>query len=249
MSLPNSLDDTTPAGSESPDLLDNRIRAFKTFVRDVLGIPNATNISAALASFAAAGMQYLIFQNAAAAAAATGRLQRNGTVLSYHDGNGARQVGVVLNKSAAEVTVSNTVTETSIYSFAVPANTINAATAATDGMLRATVLARATNTSGGDVNLTVRAKLGASTFGTEVVSIVNGSSNAPVQIQAYVFPDGASDNLRGHLSVLRNAASGSDQGTAGTNAAQQTLDVTVEWASAAGTITLVKSTAVLEWSP
>lgn len=250
MSLPNQLDDDAPTGSDSPALGDNELRALKTFLRDMLTLPNATNISAAIANFAAAGCQYVILQNAAADAADAGRLQRNGATLTFHDGNARRGVAVVMNKSATEVTVQNTVTETSLWSFAVPANTLNAVTTGTNGMLRATVLARVTNGSGLARNLTVRGKLGASTFATITVSIADATTGDVLRPLCFVFPDGASDNLRGQMTLFREGVvAPGDEGSAGTNAAQQTMDVTVEWAFASANCSVVKSAAVLEWLP
>ena len=166
--------------------------------------------------------------------------------MTFHDGNGRRGVSVVLNKSAVEVVVQNTVTETSLWSFAVPANTINALTTGTDGMLRATVVCRVSGAAA--ASLTIRGKFGASTFATIVVTITG--TDDVLRPVCFVFPDGATDNLRGQMSLFRegNAAPG-DEASAGTNAAQQTFEVTAEWAVAIGSSVLTKTYAVLEWLP
>ena len=91
MALPNSVDNATPAGSDAPSTLDNQIRDLKTAIEDLLGIPNATAISAAGLNFVAAGMDRIVLQNAAADPIATGRVQRNATDLLMHDGTAARR--------------------------------------------------------------------------------------------------------------------------------------------------------------
>ena len=90
MALPNSITSTTPLGSDLPSTIDDQIRALKLAVQDILGIPNATAISAAGLNYVAGGLDRIIFQDAAASPTATGRLQRNGTKLEYHDGTAAR---------------------------------------------------------------------------------------------------------------------------------------------------------------
>lgn len=92
MALPNSIDSTTPPGSQSPSLGDDRIREFKTAVEDILGIIDATNIATAAFSITADGLNEIIMFNAAANATASGRIRRNATNLTFHDGTSARTI-------------------------------------------------------------------------------------------------------------------------------------------------------------
>ena len=92
MSLPNQVDASSPAGSDSPASGDDQLRALKTFIEDVWGIHDATNIAAAGFTFVAAGLETLILQDAAAAPTAEGEIQRNGTALLYHDGVASRTI-------------------------------------------------------------------------------------------------------------------------------------------------------------
>lgn len=97
MALPNQIDQATPPGSQSPSLGDDRIREFKTAVNDILGIPNATNVSAAGFLFAAAGLSRVAFQDLAGSPATAGHFQRNGANLEFHDGTAARVVVLPTN--------------------------------------------------------------------------------------------------------------------------------------------------------
>ena len=92
MSLPNSIDKSSPAGSSSPSLGDDQFRDLKTFLEDVLGLPDATNISVAGFSFVAGGLDEILLRNAAADASAVGRLRRNAADLTWHDGTSAKTV-------------------------------------------------------------------------------------------------------------------------------------------------------------
>lgn len=46
MALPASIDPATPAGGDSPSQGDDQFRALKQYLIDVLGFPNATNVTA-----------------------------------------------------------------------------------------------------------------------------------------------------------------------------------------------------------
>lgn len=95
MTLPNSVDKATPAGSDSPSLGDDQFRALKTAIEDILGIADATNIAAAAFSITTSGLQAVVFQDVAGNPSATGRLGRNATALLFHDGTGARTIAVL----------------------------------------------------------------------------------------------------------------------------------------------------------
>ena len=92
MALPSSIDSTTPAGSASPALGDDQIRALKLSIVDIFGVPDATSISVAGFAFVATGLDEIILRNAATDASGAGRLRRNATALTWHDGTAARNV-------------------------------------------------------------------------------------------------------------------------------------------------------------
>lgn len=111
MALPNSINAATPAGSASPATIDDQFRALKTFLEDIFSIPDNTNIAAAGLDFVAAGLQTVIFQDAAGAPATAGHLQRNGADLQFYDGTAAR-TAVWLDK--AQTLTSKTLTAPAI---------------------------------------------------------------------------------------------------------------------------------------
>jgi len=82
MSLPNSVNAATPAGSDSPSTLDDQIRALKTFIEDLFGIPDNTSITQAAFDIDAGGLAQVIFYDAATTPA-SGELGRNGSPLYY----------------------------------------------------------------------------------------------------------------------------------------------------------------------
>ena len=47
VSLPNSIDSSTPLGSDPANTIDDVLREIATFLVDVFGIPNNTAIAAA----------------------------------------------------------------------------------------------------------------------------------------------------------------------------------------------------------
>ena len=92
MALPNKIQYQAIIGSSLPSLIDNDINAFKLGVQDIFGIPDNTNISAAVMTVNASGLDNVIFRNTAADPDAAGELQRNAALLKFHDGTAARTV-------------------------------------------------------------------------------------------------------------------------------------------------------------
>lgn len=92
MALPSTIDSTTPAGSASPALGDDQIRALKLSIVDIFGVPDNTAVSVAAFAMVAGGLDEIILRNAAADASATGRVRRNATNLTWHDGTAARNI-------------------------------------------------------------------------------------------------------------------------------------------------------------
>lgn len=104
MSLPNQIDKSTPAGSAAPSTLDDKIRELKVALEDLLGIPDATNISNKLLTVVAAGLQTIHLQDASGSPTATGEVQLNGTELEHHDGTAARKL---YQQSGTDVAVAD----------------------------------------------------------------------------------------------------------------------------------------------
>lgn len=104
MALPAQLDSTTPPGSQSPSLGDDRIRELKLAIIDILGIVDATNVATAAASITANGLDQLIMYNAAANASAAGRIRRNATNLTFHDGTSSQTVAFINRPGGSEST-------------------------------------------------------------------------------------------------------------------------------------------------
>jgi hypothetical protein len=92
VALPNSITNNSPAQSDLPSTLGTQIRNLKTAIEDLLGIPDATSISAAAFEIIAAGLKDVRFQDAAGNPATAGYLQRNAANLAFHDGTASRNV-------------------------------------------------------------------------------------------------------------------------------------------------------------
>src|SRR6266850_7451275 len=121
MALPQLVDPTLPAGTENLNTGDDRIRELKRQYNDILGIPDATNISVAGFLFVAGGLQIVKFQDIAADPATAGFLQRNGKALSYNNSIQSLDLvsGSIIDRQAFGVTVQNTAAETNLYAPAI----------------------------------------------------------------------------------------------------------------------------------
>lgn len=56
MSLPNTLSPATPAGTDSPALGDDQFRDLKQYIVDVIGVPNASAVTAAAFAITTGGL-------------------------------------------------------------------------------------------------------------------------------------------------------------------------------------------------
>lgn len=83
------INSAAPAGSDSPALGDDQIRAFKLAIQDIFGVPNNTSITNAVALINSTGLQYLKFNDQVGSPAASGRLSQNGVNLEFHNGTAA----------------------------------------------------------------------------------------------------------------------------------------------------------------
>jgi len=102
MALPTQLDRNIKAGDDNvttglneeelPSKLDVSLNLTIIALEEILGIPDATLISAPMGSFSAAGLISLIFQDNGGDPASVGQLVRNGSDLVFHDGVAPRTI-------------------------------------------------------------------------------------------------------------------------------------------------------------
>lgn len=118
VALPNLVNKADPAGTDSPSLGDDTIRALKLALQDILGVPDNTNISAALFQVAATGLTAVVFRDSAASANAAGELQVNGTRLTF-GANGVVLPGVLTVSTTSVGNVGSG--EDELISYAMPA--------------------------------------------------------------------------------------------------------------------------------
>lgn len=155
----------------------------------------------------------------------------------------------VLDRLVVPVTVSNTATETSLYTFSVPANTLG-----TDRMIKFTAIGEFLNNTGGSEDLQIRAKYGSTTFG-DVTRTANGTSasSRAIEIHGTLSAINSTSVQAGYISMdVRNAgtwggaetsagarrASGADLAEVSTGALNFVLTVDFATASANLSFTL-----------
>lgn len=183
---------------------------------------------------AAEGQQFLICNGAG-----------NGWVL----GGSAIQI---VNKTAADTTVSNTASETDLFSYSVPGGTLSTA-----NMVRLVIFAKASsrNGSGTNDNLTLRFKYGATTLITETYTDF-GDDNATTDKGMYFVLDLAGDNATGAQianliswgspqSAMSAATGGRGTATEDSTAAK-TLAVSAQWGSASTSNSVTMQYAIVE---
>jgi len=113
MALPNSIDKSTPTGATDPGTLDTIITGLKTAVEDIVGIPDATSISAAALEITASGCKNVRLYDATADAGSAGHLQRNGAALTWHDGTSAK---TLTTNTSTQTLTNKTLTSPTINS-------------------------------------------------------------------------------------------------------------------------------------
>lgn len=179
-----------------------------------------------------------------------------GAGLSVANGAGSITLASVrpLNAALTEQVVTNTAVNTSVYSFAIPANTLVAGKA-----LRVRLTGGVINTSGGTVNLTITLKIGATTIIVGVQGVgtgtnpgvvefactinANNSANSQRAVGSYVTTGVAAD---GAMTSSVTSSVGGHSSLAIDMTTSQTMDISVQWASAAATITFKKFGVMLE---
>lgn len=101
MALPATLNKNEIAGTSSAASIDDGVQTLIAALQDIIGIPNNTTISNAMASIVASGMMALHFRDAAAAPTTDGTLLYNGSVLQFYDGTTAQTVAFSADITAA----------------------------------------------------------------------------------------------------------------------------------------------------
>ena len=91
------INQAAPAGSDSPTLGDDQIRAYKLAVQDIFGVPDNTTITNAVSAINSTGLQYVKFNDQSGSPASSGRLAQNGVNLEFHDGTAARIIANAAN--------------------------------------------------------------------------------------------------------------------------------------------------------
>lgn len=115
----------------------------------------------------------------------------------------------VLDRDVTLAEVVNTVTETTVYSFPVPANTLGSTHA-----LRFTMICDYLNNSGGSVNLTVKVKFGATTiYNSGATSMTTDASRRGMELRGTLAAANATNAQRSHVRWIIGAV-GTAAGTA-----------------------------------
>jgi hypothetical protein len=158
---------------------------------------------------------------------------------------------IPLNISTTAVSVTNTTTETTLYTFSVPAGTLSTA-----GMLRLTLLGQITS-SAGPPTTTMRYKYGTGVAATAAETTIASTTNGNVYIQYELAATGATNSqLIEAEGRMVNPANGAQAGTntwlnANTTAAvdstaAQAVAVTVQFGALDAGTTLTIRYAILE---
>ena len=117
---------------------------------------------------------------------------------------------VALDLDSSNTVITNTTTETTVFTFSVPANML-----ATENRVRLKLLGIYTNTTVGDDNMTLRLKYGATTLLSVQIRLNSGEATARgVHVLAMLSADGATNSQHGHINIM--------VGETGTNGAGNT---------------------------
>ena len=83
--------------SDIANTIDNALGAAETDLATILGAVTNTEIAAPAFSIDAVGLKKVILQDAAADPVAVGEIQRNATLVKFHDGTAVQTVAVLAN--------------------------------------------------------------------------------------------------------------------------------------------------------
>lgn len=152
-----------------------------------------------------------------------------------------------LDLDPSNTVITNSVTETTIYTFSISANTL-----ATANQLRLKVISNYVNTTAGDDNVTLRLKYGATTLVAVVANLNAGEASAQgVHALILLGGDGATNSQVGYINVMvgesdNNGSGNSLLGTAAEDSTGAlTLEVTAQLSVASTLLTFTKHHAVL----
>lgn len=172
----------------------------------------------------------------------------------------------VLDRTFAAVTVANTTTETSLYSFTIPQLALPK-----DGRLRLTVQCTIENSTGGSVNFTPQIKFGGAAIWADTVALGSDTDVALLQITVDIsaLNSYASQIVAARYEISSRAGTpttglgtlGSSWFSSSNNAAlvgalttvdtrnQPVVEVTAQWGTASADATLTMYKAMVELLP
>lgn len=172
-------------------------------------------------------------------------------IISYT--NTSYPFSYALYRSGATTSISNSTTETTLFTYSIPADTLG-----TNHAIRLNSPIQAINTTGGAVNLTLRVKFGATTLITAVVSILNAAGGYRIDIKGLIFAKGATNAqvsriLFGVHSATTDGTAGVSQDTSATyesvaedSTVSKDLVITAQWASASVNATAYCNNSIVE---
>lgn len=180
-----------------------------------------------------------------------------GTGATITNGAGSITVGIsqLLDKSTTQQDVNTTTTETSVYSFSIPANTLG-----TNKTLRLTVTGSYLNNSGGADNFTPRVKFGGTTIASSAPSLGAGVDRRTMKFVTEINANGATNSQRAATiwtvgagapeaqfdGAVSLTVAGYHGSLAVDTTASQTITLTVQHGTSAGTISFRRFVAMLE---
>lgn len=134
---------------------------------------------------------------------------------------------VILDRASTDVVVSNTGTETTVYSVSIPGNTLGLT-----GRLRATVLGTVSSPGGG-ISLTLRINYGGATLSTITRTPPNATNSASIIEVDIVADDSVTTTAVWTSEVLATQGNNVLYGTSAVDTTSaQTFSVTAQWGSA-----------------
>lgn len=164
-----------------------------------------------------------------------------GTVLATSSSGVAQWGGALLYKSGADVTISNSTTETSLLSLTVPAGALGTA-----NCLHLSILGQVMNATGSSVLYTYSLKYGGSTIANAVENVGTGADRISA-IDFRVVNDGVTDAQLVDRVLTGTSAYSRTLATVGAvdSTAAQTLEITMTIGTASSNATYTKKYATV----